>query len=205
MTTVVLGSLAPLVGLDLAAVGVGDARDVVVVATAAAFTGIDRALDQVASPLAGLGLAGEVLAIADRRASADGALAARIARSDLAVLVPGSALHARQVWRDSVVGRALAGVPLLAIGEVATVLGETMVDPRGGAPTIGLGWRHGAVITRPAGEDQLLRTRRLLGAHTTLIVLGDDGVVAEDGGRWRVVAGSVALLGDGAPPTPTTR
>ena len=205
MTTVVLGSLAPLAGLDLAAAGVGDARDAVVVGTAAVYTGIDHAIDQLAAPLAELGFVLEVLAVADRRASADEALAARIARCDLAVLAPGSALHARQVWRDSAVGRALAEVPLLAIGEVATVLGETMVDPRGGAPTIGLGWRRGAVITRPAGEDQLRRTRRLLGPRDTLIVLGDDGVVAEDGGRWRVVAGSVALLGDEDPPTPTTR
>jgi hypothetical protein len=47
-------------------------------------------------------------------------------------------------------------------------LTETMIDPRGGAPTTGLGYVEGLAITTNVGEEQLNRTRSLLGDDVRL-------------------------------------
>jgi len=74
------------------------------------------------------------------------------------------------------VGEALRDAPLVVtIGSVTSVLFETMIDPRGGAPTTGLGYREGLVVTTSASEEQLSRTRTLLGDDAVLAVLGDSG------------------------------
>ncbi len=101
--------------------------------------------------------------VTDRAGAAEPYFAQRVAAADVVVLIDGSALHARSVWRDTPVGardrrRATGG----RVGSVASVLGEVMVDPRGGAPTTGLGYRHGPVLCAPASGEQLARTRSLL-------------------------------------------
>jgi hypothetical protein len=60
-----------------------------------------------------------------------------------------------------------------------------MIDPRGGAPTTGLGYREGLAIGVNASEEQLTRTRTLLGTDVPLAVLGSRGVVHFDGTKWR--------------------
>ena len=184
MTTLVAGSLRAFID---SFEGEFDGANVVVVPTAAAFTGAARAALEVAVALESSGALVEALMVLDRRAAGEPALVERVARADLVVLTDGAALHARAVWRDSAFGDALAAASLVAIGSVATVLGTVMIDPRGGAPTIGLGYRGGAVVTVPATPEQLERTRRLHTGGEPLIVVGARGVVAESDGRWRVV------------------
>jgi hypothetical protein len=72
-----------------------------------------------------------------------------------------------------------------------------MVDPRGGAPTIGLGYVSGLVIGLVASDDQLERTRSLLGNDVTFAVLGPRGAVHFDGGSWRVIATDVVTTRGG--------
>jgi membrane protein implicated in regulation of membrane protease activity len=60
-----------------------------------------------------------------------------------------------------------------------------MIDPRGGAPTTGLAYRPGLAVGVNASEEQLLRTRTLLGSKVTLAILGPRGVVHFDGSTWR--------------------
>jgi len=84
--------------------------------------------------------------VVDRVSAGENHFATRIVEASLVVLCDGSALHARSVWRDTPVGEALARArSLVAVGASASVLGEVMIDPRGGAPTTGLGlsaaWR----------------------------------------------------------------
>lgn len=184
MTTLVAGSLAAFVGASARDL---DGADVVVVPTAAAFRGAAQAALEVAAVLEPSGAAVEALMVLDRAGAHELALAERVARADLVVLCDGAALHAKAVWRASVFGDALAAARLVAIGSVATVLGSVMIDPRGGAPTVGLGYRVGAVLTVPATPEQLERTRRLYTGGEPLIVVGARGVVGESDGTWRVV------------------
>jgi len=190
-TTVAMGSLAPLAdvvrGLHLLA----DA-DIVVVPTAAAFTGITEAALAVAIALSDLDVRVEALMVSDRASANEAYFTRRVTESDLVVLCDGSPLHARSVWRDTTFGEAVrASKRIVAVGSVASVLGDVMIDPRGGAPTTGLGYRAGVAIAVPVSDEQMTRTRSLLGADVALVVLGPMGVVRHDGTEWRVESGDV--------------
>ena len=67
-----------------------------------------------------------------------------ISRGRLVYLSDGSPLHLRSVLKDSLVWRALvdawrSGAAIAGSSAGATVLGDPMVDPRGGTFTLGLG------------------------------------------------------------------
>jgi hypothetical protein len=101
------------------------------------------------------------------------------------VLSDGSALHAKSVWHGSPVGEAIRDARcVVAVGSVASLLGDVMIDPRGGAPTTGLGYRSGLALGVSASDEQVSRTRTLLGADVTFCVLGPLGVVYYDGATW---------------------
>jgi cyanophycinase len=128
----------------------------------------------------------------DRSSSDEPYFANRVRQADVVVLSDGSALHAKSVWHETPIGEAIRDAQfVIAVGSVASVLGDTMIDPRGGAPTMGLGYRHGIVLATSASDEQLSRTRTLLGDDQTLAVLGPSGVLHGDGERWRVVTGEV--------------
>jgi len=160
--------------------------DVVVVPTGAAFTGLTQATLELATVFEASGARVEVLMIAERTASFDPYFVERIKSAALVVLSDGSALHAKSAWHATPVGEAIREAPrLVAVGACASVLGEVMIDPRGGAPTTGLGYRSGLAVGVDASENQLTRTRTLLGPEVTLAVLGPRGVVHFDGSNWR--------------------
>ena len=124
----------------------------------------------------------------DRSSSDEPYFAQRVREADIVVLSDGSPLHAKSVWHQTPIGEAIRDAPLVVtIGSVSSVLFDTMIDPRGGAPTTGLGYREGLVVTTSASEEQLARTRTLLGDDAILAVLGASGVLHGDGARWRVV------------------
>jgi hypothetical protein len=193
--TVAVGSLNALSAVfarDI--VDLAEGADVVVVPTAAAFTGITEAAFAVAQVCEPFGFRVEALMIADRTGAAEAYFAERLAAADLVVLCDGSPLHARSVWRTTPVGEAIAKASLLvAVGSVASVLGTVMIDPRGGAPTTGLDYRGGIAFTAPASDDQLMRTRSLLAPDVALVVLGPSGVVSHDGSSWKVVDDDVVV------------
>ena len=185
-----LGAFADVVEDGRVASALGDLEGarVVVVTTPAAFTGSARAAQDVARALASTGAIVEELAVDDRAHAAQATLARRVDEADAVVAVDGSALHARSVWRDTAVGAALArATRLVAVGETATVLGSLMIDPRGGAPAPGLGYRSGLVVGAPASAAQLARTRTLLAAELTFVVLGPRGVLVAIDDQWRVL------------------
>lgn len=173
--------------------------DVVVIPTAAAFTGALEAALAIAHVLEGRANV-ETLMATDRAGCAEPYFARRVREADLVILSDGSPLHARTTWRDTPLGEALGDARhLLGIGAVGGVLGEVMIDPRGGAPTSGLAVRTGLVVTVPASADQLARTRGLLGEDYVLAVIGATGVIVGRDGAWRVVGGDVTLTRANAP------
>lgn len=179
---------------------VGD-KDVVIVPTAAAFTGAAEAAVLVAHTLESVDARVEALMVTDRTSSAATYFEQRVARADVVVLCDGSALHARAVWRDTPVGDAIARANhLVAVGAVASVLGEVMIDPRGGAPTLGLGYRPGVALCPPASDDQLARTRSLLSRDVPLVVLGPRSVLQFADRRWRVVRAEDVVVTRGPEP-----
>lgn len=167
--------------------------NVVIVPTAAAFVGMTEAALETSAVFDELDVRAEALMVGDRAATSDPYLTERLTEADLVVLCDGSALHARSVWRANAFGDAIdAAATLVAIGAVASVLGEVMIDPRGGAPTTGLGYRRGAALCTPSSDEQMTRTRSLLG-DVALMAIGPTGIVRHDGSRWSVVAGDVVV------------
>jgi hypothetical protein len=188
------GSLAAF--SDLLAQGellvVTSETDVVIVPTAAAFVGATEAAIELSRVFEPSGARVEALMHLDRSSSNESYFAQRAREADIVVLSDGSPLHAKSVWHQTPIGEALRDAPLIVtIGSVASVLFPTMIDPRGGAPTMGLGYREGLVVTTWATEEQLTRTRTLLGDDDVLAVLGDSGVLHGEDAHWRVVTGDV--------------
>ncbi len=193
MATVVAGSLGALAGWWTP----DPTADVVALLTPATFSGTARAHARL---VAALGRDVEGLEAPDRASAQDPGLVARVARADAVVLVEGSALHARSVWRHTALLDALGRAELVALGEVATVLGTVMIDPRGGAPTNGLGRWAAVALTVPASPAQLARTRALLAPATALVVVGPAGIVREEAGRWSLAVATDVEVTRGAAP-----
>jgi hypothetical protein len=181
------GVLQQRTPLDLA-----DGAVVVILPTAAVFSGAEAAAIELAELFEVHGAQVEALMNTSRESSDEPYFAQRVRDADLVVVSDGSALHAKSVWRATLVGEAIRECRrVVAVGSVASVFGDVMIDPRGGAPTIGLGYVSGLVVGVGASDEQLARTRVLLGEDATFAVLGRQGVVHFDGTSWRVVTGDV--------------
>jgi len=175
--------------LDVAARG-----DVVAITTAAAFIGVTEAAVELADACSDFDLAVEALVISDRAATSEPYFARRITEARLVVLCDGSPLHARAVWRATPVGEAIGRAhQVVAVGSVATVVCEVMIDPRGGAPTTGLGFLGGVALAPGLSEELLQRTRSLVAPELAVVAYGPSGVVKHDGSSWSVVDGDVVV------------
>ncbi len=182
---VVAGSLEPFRNVTLCSLlELTPQCDVVLLPTAAVFSGMAQAALTGAQVLEASGAHVEALMIGDRAAANEAHFATRIAVAQWVVLLDGSALHARSTWRNTAVGDALSTAKIIAIGETATVIGDEMIDPRGGAPTTGLGLRSGAVFSTETSDEQLARTKDLLARTGQLVVLSSNGVVFRDNDQW---------------------
>lgn len=173
--------------------------DVVVVPTAAAFIGVSEAAVATAHVCDEFDVRVEALMVTDRTSAHEPYFVRRLGEADLVVICEGSALHARTVWRNTPVGEALSTAKCVAaIGSVATVLGEVMIDPRGGAPTTGMGLCRGVAFSPPSSDEQLSRTRHLVTEETALVVVGPRGVLHGDGETWRILQGDDVVVTRGS-------
>lgn len=194
-STYALGSLDALRALLRdGPLALGTHAEVVIVPTAAAFTGVTEAALRTSEPFAEYDVRVEALMVIDRAATSDTHCIDQLANADLVVLCDGSPLHARSVWRATAFGDAInAATTLVAIGAVSSVLSDVMIDPRGGAPTTGLGFRRGGALCLPSSDEQMVRTRSLVGSDVALFVIAPTGIVRHDGNEWRVVSGDVVV------------
>jgi cyanophycinase len=188
--------------------------EVLVLPTAAAFEHPDRVVDRATAWFAELGAAVRGLPVLNRRdAEADDNVAAvRAAR--FIYLADGSPLHLRSVLKGSALYGALEhayerGAVVAASGAGATVLCDPMVDPRGGAYTVGLGLATGLAIFPyhgTAADHIRERSIDLLPSDAVLVGL-DEGtaLVRTDAGEWEVAgAGRVTVYRRGAQPRTAT-
>jgi cyanophycinase len=186
----------PCRALDSRLLHLAESDDVLIVPTAAAFENPGDAVDRAIAWFAQLGAKAKGLPVLNRRdAEADENVAAmRVAR--FVYLADGSPLHLRSVLKGSALFDALRyahgrGAVLAASGAGATVVCDPMVDPRGGAYTVGLGIVTGlAVFPDHAGAADHRRERSIELQPADAVLVGLDehtAIVREEPGDWSVI------------------
>ncbi|HZD65010.1 MAG TPA: Type 1 glutamine amidotransferase-like domain-containing protein [Acidimicrobiales bacterium] len=178
-----------------------------VLPTGAAYQRPDRAVARAERWFAALGGTARPLPVLTRADAQDRATAATVAAGRGIYLAGGSPLHLRSVLKATPVWEAirrawLAGAVVAGSSAGAMVLTDPMVDPRGGALTLGLGLvEHLAVVPEFRGwdADQIHRTLAL--AAPGLPVVGIEertALLREPDGTWRHLgAGQVSVVVDG--------
>ena len=193
---------------DAELIAVSEAKEVVVLPTAAAFEHPEHAVERAEAYFAEFDLPVAALRVLHRREAEEAENASDLARARFVYLADGSPLHLRSVLKDSRLFAALLdayrnGATIAASGAGATVLCDPMVDPRGGAYTVGLGLvANLAVFPYHGSAADHMRERSIDLLAGVAVLAGIDSstaLVREPSGTWRVAgAGSVTLYGTGA-------
>jgi cyanophycinase len=180
--------------------------EVVVLPTAAAFEHPERVVERAVAYFADLGASVRPLEVLRRADAEDRALAESVGDARFVYIADGSPLHLRSALKDSALFDAILtayrhGAVLAASGAGATVLCDPMVDPRGGAYTVGLGVvRDLAVFPYHGTAADHLRERSidLLPRNATLVGLDEQtALIREPDATWRVAGAGVVTVYDG--------
>ena len=170
-------------------------QTVVVLPTAAAFEHPGRVVERAATWFESLGATVVPLMAIHRTEAEDAARAAVVKDASFIYLSDGSPLHLRSVLKDSALFAALVhawhrGAVVAASGAGATVLCDPMVDPRGGAYTVGLGMVSDLAVFPYHGSAAghlLARSLDLLPKAATLVGVDEHTALLRTGpGAWRV-------------------
>jgi cyanophycinase len=195
--------------LDLRLSELSGAADVVVLPTAAAFEHPERIGDTAQQHFAPLGVGTRTLPVLNRRDAEDAANAKAIGAARFIYLADGSPMHLRSVLKGSALYEAMldafrGGAVVAASGAAATVLCDPMVDPRGGAYTVGLGFVEGLAVFPyhgTAADHLLARSIDLKPPEAILTGIdAETALVREPGPSWSVAgAGVVTIYGADGP------
>jgi cyanophycinase len=185
--------------------------DVVVLPTAAAYEHPDHAVAAATGWFATLGARVHGVMAVDRAGARDDAHVAAVRGARFVYLADGSPMHLRSVllhtplW-DALVAAWNDGAVVAATAAGAMVLCDPMVDPRGGAYTVGLGMVSQLGLVPRAdtwSDDKLHRTRQLAPAGVPVALVDErTALVRDDEGAgpatWRAEgAGKVSVWIDG--------
>jgi cyanophycinase len=160
------------------------ARRVTLLPTAATYERPEHAIANGTSYLTGLGVEVEVIELYSRSDAHNDAIVNQIANAKFLYCIGGSPLHLRSVLIDtpalSAISSAWAnGTTIVASSASAMVLGDPMIDPRGGALTIGLGViEHLAVLPHADQRSQAIRERTIHLVHTPTVMVEIDAQTA---------------------------
>ncbi|MFN2606773.1 MAG: cyanophycinase [Acidimicrobiales bacterium] len=192
---------------DRALLDQADSSEVLVLPTAAAYEHPDKAVEWARRWFAGLGASVTGLMVLHRREAEDPAMAAAVRASRFVYLSGGSPMHLRSVLKDSPLWDALVaawqdGAVLAGSSAGAMVLCDPMVDPRGGAFTLGLGLLPQlAVIPHHDtwSEEKAKRTVELAPPRLPIVAIDEQtAVIRQPSGSWSVEgAGSAVVFVDG--------
>ncbi len=192
-------------GFDAELLAASEAKEVVVLPTAAAFEHPEHAVERAEAYFAELDVPVAPLRVMNRRDAEDKDTAADLRKARFIYIADGSPLHLRSVLKDSLLFAALLdayrhGTTIAASGAGATVVCDPMVDPRGGAFTVGLGIvTNLAVFPYHGSAADHIRARSidLLPSGATLAGIdASTALVRDPSGTWRVTgSGSVTLYG----------
>jgi cyanophycinase len=133
--------------------------DVVVLPTAAAYQHPEQVVLRSAGWFDALGAQVEGLMVVDRASADDPGMAAVVRAARFVYLADGSPLHLKSVLKGSATLEALlsawmGGAVVAGSGAGAMVLTDPMVDPRGGALTVGLGLVDQLAVVPQYGSEQ---------------------------------------------------
>ena len=168
--------------------------EVLVLPTAAAYEHPQRAVDTAARWFESLGATVRGLMVLRRADAEDKANAEVVRHARFLYLAGGSPLHLRSVLKDSPCWDALVaawndGAVLAGSSAGAMVLCDPMVDPRGGAFTLGLGLIEQLAVLPHAdtwSHDKMHRTIQLAAAGITVAAIPEQTALIRDpAGRWR--------------------
>jgi cyanophycinase len=183
------------------------AQEVVVLPTGGAYEHPERLVEQATAWFEALGAAVQGIGVLNRRDAQDSEQAAAVAGARFVYLAGGSALHLRSVLKESAVWDALVeafngGATVAGTSAGAMVLCDPMVDPRGGAFTLGLGLvEQVAVIPHFDAWSPEKHQRALQLAPAGVPVVGVDehtALIRHPDGRWEASgAGKVEVFVDG--------
>jgi cyanophycinase len=130
--------------------------------------------------------------VTSRADAEDDGAAAIVRAARFVYLSGGSSLHLRTALKGSKVFAALleawhAGAVVAGAGAGAGVLTDPMVDPRGGALTVGLGLVQGlAVVPGKVGGEKLHRAVRLAPPGMAVVgVPARTALIRDPDGTWR--------------------
>jgi cyanophycinase len=180
--------------------------EVIVLPSAAAFEHADRVAERASEYLRTLGAKPRPLMVLHRTEAEDPKIADTVRKARFVYLSDGSPLHLRSVLKDSALFQAIlsayhGGGVLAASGAGATLVGDPMVDPRGGAYTVGLGVVEGLAIFPYHGTaaDHLReRSIDLLPEQARLVGIDEQTVLVRDpNGAWRVAGAGAATMYQG--------
>lgn len=183
--------------------------DVLVLPTGAAYEHPERLVAAATAWFSGFGASATGAMVLSRPDAEDESMASRVAEAGFVYLAGGSPLHLRSVLKDSPVWSALraawsAGAVIAGTSAGAMVAGDPMVDPRGGALTLGLGLvRHLAVLPHADtwSPEKAHRTVDLATGHLRIAAVDErTALIRNPDGTWRSAgAGSVTVYVDGSP------
>jgi cyanophycinase len=186
-----------------------DATEVLVLPTGAAYERPDRLVEGATRYFAELGVGARGLMVLARPDAEDDANAKAVRTARFIYLAGGSPLHLRSVLKESKVWQALeeawhAGAALAGTSAGAMVLGDPMVDPRGGAFTVGLGMVEQLALLPHAdtwSPEKIRRTFSLAHGGVRMAAIDEQtALIREPDGTWRTAgAGAVAVYVDGQP------
>lgn len=185
--------------------------EVVVLPTAAAYEHPERAVEFAARWFDGLGATVRGLPVLRRPDAEDETYVKAIAEARFIYLGGGSPLHLRSVLKSSSLWHALlaawqGGAVLAASSAGAMVLTDPMVDPRGGAFTLGLGLVGQLAVIPHAdswSHEKSHRTITLAPADLPVVAIDErTAIVLEPGAGWTAAgAGGVRVWLNGAEAT----
>jgi len=192
---------------DLLAASGGD--EVLVLPTAAAYEHPEKAVATAEAWFAGFGARARGLMVLGRAEAQDEANAAIVRASRFTYLGGGSAMHLRSVLKASAVWEALLeawrdGAVVAGSSAGAMVLTDPMVDPRGGALTVGLGMVEQLAVIPHFGNENAEKVHRSIAlAAPGLPVVGvpeRTALVRDPDGTWRQTGkGEVQVFVSGEP------
>ena len=177
----------------LASVG---ASEVVVLPTADAYEHPERLVAAALNWGERLNVDVEALMVLRRGEAVELPASNRVRSARAVYLVGDQPLHLRSVLKDTPLFDALkdvlaGGGVVVAVGGSADALCDPMIDPRGGAFTLGLGLvRDLAVVTEAEtwSPERLHRTRKLANTAVAVLRTGDALVRTDEG--WERVGGA---------------
>ena len=167
-------------------------RPIVVLPTAAAYEMPDQMLAIAATCLRGLGATVTPCRALTKSDAHDEHHVAAVRAASVVYFTSGSAMHVRTMLKgtplwDAVLTAWRSGTALIGSGGGAMAFADPMIDPRGGAYTLGLGVIEGIAVLTEADqwtEERRRRVMRMADANTVVAMISTGAALLHTSEGW---------------------